>query len=140
MSTLSNGSKVLVAASAVLFIDLFLSWQKACAGELDICASRSGFHGIGVLVGLLVLALIAWEIAQLTGNAPATSVPAALISAGLGGAIMLFTIVEFLTRDQARHWPAWLGLILAFAIGYGAWERFNEAGGADAVKGSSADR
>ncbi len=130
MSTLSNGSKVLVGASAVLFIDLLLSWQKVCAGSIDICVSRSGFNGVGVLVGLLAIALIAWEAAVMTGNAPTVSAPASLVSSGLGAAVVLFTVILFLSHNEARHWPAWLGLVLALVIGYGAFTRYSEGSSA----------
>jgi hypothetical protein len=130
-SDLSQGSKVLLGACGVLFIDLFLHWQRFCVG--DLCGSRSGWEGIGVLVGLLAIAAIAWEVVVLSGNAPAVAMPAALLSAALGGLVALFAIIEFLSHNEARHWPAWIGLICAIAAGYGAFLRFAEGGGAAAL-------
>jgi hypothetical protein len=135
-SDLSTGSKLLLGASAVLFIDLFLSWQKICidfAGVDGTCGTASGWRGIGVLVGLLAIAVIAWEVAQMTGNAPQLPIPAALLSAALGAGVAVFGLLEFLTHNEARHWPAWIGLVCFVVIAIGAFRRFTEAGGAAAI-------
>ena len=108
----STGRQVLLAAGLLLFIDLFLDWQQVCASfgpAGSVCGSRSGWHGIGILVGLLTIALLAWEaIGALNvdlGDA-VRSLPANLISAALAAAVTLFVVIEFLTHNEARHWPA----------------------------------
>jgi hypothetical protein len=87
------------------------------------------WHGLGFLVGILVLVLIVWEL--LDAFAPDTlrgmNLPGGLIALGLAGAILILTVIRVLTLDY-RHWPAWLGLILALIIGYGGWLRFQESG------------
>jgi len=129
---LSTGRQVLLAGGLLLFIDLFLHWQQACGpGVLsNICVSRTGWHGIGILVGLLTLAMIAWEAIGAFGvdlGDAVRNLPTALISAGLAAAVTLFTIIEFLTHNEIRHWPAWIGLILAIVIAIGGYLRFTES-------------
>jgi len=129
---LSTGRQVLLAGGLLLFIDLFLHWQQACGpGVLsNICVSRTGWHGIGILVGLLTLAMIAWEASGAFGvdlGDAVRNLPTALISAGLAAAVTLFTIIEFLTHNEIRHWPAWIGLILAIVIAIGGYLRFTES-------------
>jgi hypothetical protein len=128
---LSTGRKVLLAGGLVLFIDLFLDWQQRCGSTPlgSICVSRTGWHGIGILVGLLTLAMIAWEAIgafNVDLGSAVQSLPTALVSAALAAAVAVFTIIEFLTHNEIRHWPAWLGLILAIVIAVGGWLRFSE--------------
>ena len=92
---LSTGRQVLLAAGLLLFIDLFLDWQQVCASfgpAGSVCGSRSGWHGIGILVGLLTIALLAWEaIGALNvdlGDA-VRALPANLISAALAAAVKI---------------------------------------------------
>lgn len=125
LAQLSTTTKLLAGGGLLLFIDLFLDWQQACGriGGGQICGGSTGWGGIGVLVGLLVVALLAWEAAQLAGKTESLNVPATLVTVGLAGAILLFTIIKFFVDDAARHWPAYIGLILAIAIGVGGWQR-----------------
>jgi hypothetical protein len=131
-TALSTSSKILLGAGALLFIDLFLAWQKVCAGVsgFSVCGSRSGWSGWGILLGLCVIGLLAWEAIQLAGVEVKIGVAPALVSAGLAAAILLFTIIKFLADNQARHWPSWLGLLLAVVIAAGGWLRYS--GGAPA--------
>jgi hypothetical protein len=125
---LSTGRKVLLVGGLLLLIDLFLSWQSKDLGPITV--SRSGWHGIGILVGLLTLAMIAWELIGALGvelGDAVRNLPTALISAALAAAVTLFTIIEFLTHNEIRAWPAWVGLILAIVIAVGGWLRFSEA-------------
>ena len=129
---LSTGRQVLLAAGLLLFIDLFLDWQQVCASfgpAGSVCGSRSGWHGIGILVGLLTIALLAWEAIgalNLDLGEAVRALPANLISAALAAAVTLFVVIEFLTYNEARHWPAWIGLILGVVIAIGGWLRFSE--------------
>jgi hypothetical protein len=121
---------LLLGAATVLVIDLFLSWQQACGtGPFgSVCASRSGWHGIGVLVGLLAIVLIVLEAVRLYGQLPELPVPADLLAAGLAAATAVLAVLEFLSHNEARHWPAWIGLLAAIALGIGAWLRLTESG------------
>ena len=131
MSKMSTAHKILLGAGVLYIIDVFLPWQRACFPSAlgDVCGSASGASGIGVLNLLLAIALVAWEgmsLANVDINAPR-----ALVSAGLAGAIVLFTILKILVDSEAIYLFAWIGLILALVIGYGGWMRWQEhqAGG-----------
>ena len=128
---LSTASKLLIAASVLLLIDLFLNWQQACVqfAGTETCGGESGWSGIGFLVGILTLALLAWEVLRVLGMTANWNLPVAanLVSAALAAAILVFTIIKFLADGEFRHWPAWLGLLLAIAIAVGGWLRYKEA-------------
>lgn len=120
---LSTGRKVLLVGGLLLFIDLFLPWQAS--GPF----SFNGWRGIGVLVGLLTIAMLVWELLWALGvelGDAVRNLPTALISAALAAAVALFTIIEWLTHNEFRHWPAWIGLVLAIVIAIGGWLRFSE--------------
>jgi hypothetical protein len=131
---LSNGTKVLLVGGLLLLIDSFLAWQQVSAGvgDFKITASANMWHGIGVLAGLLVIALLIWEGLQVAGITNQLQLPVsnALISVGLAAATALFVIIKFLIANEARHWPAWIGLILAIVVAGGGWLRFGESAAA----------
>ena len=131
-SDMSTATKLLLAAGLLLFIDLFLDWQQVCVNfaGAGTCAGVSGWHGaVGVILGLLVLALIVWEAINLLGLAEGWGLPleARLISVALAAGILVFTILKVLTANEARHWPQWIGLLLAIAIAVGGWLKWSEA-------------
>jgi len=122
ISKLSTASKILLGAGVLYLIDLLLPWQRICfVGQ---CASAGGIEGIGVLNLLLVIALLVWEglaLANVQINAPR-----ALVSAGIAAGILLFTILKIIVDNDAIYLFAWIGLLLALAIGYGGWMRWQE--------------
>jgi hypothetical protein len=130
MADLSTATKVLLVAGVLMFIDLFFAWQKECVDTPigDVCGTRSGWAGWGVLIGLLVIALIVWEGITLAGIASNLNVPvaASMVTAALAAAILLFTIIKFLADNEARSWPMWVGLLLAIAIAVGGWLKWKE--------------
>ena len=79
-------------------------------------------------MGLLVIALVVWEGLQVAGVTQQIELPvsAVLISVALAAATALFTIIKFLVANEARHWPAWIGLILAVVIAAGGWLQHKE--------------
>jgi hypothetical protein len=130
MSKMSTAHKILLGAGALYIIDVFLPWQRVCFDlGIDLpgasgCASSSGASGIGVLNLLLAIALVVWEGMDLANVE--IKAPRALISAGLAGAIVLFTILKILVDFDEIYIFAWIGLILALVIGYGGWMRWQE--------------
>jgi hypothetical protein len=132
MGRMSTGTKILTIGGILLFIDLFLPWQGVAGVEafgIEVPGVNiSGFSGLGVFVALLVLALIVWEALLAFGvNIQMGTTSPALISAILGGAVAVFTIILFLTRLTAIKYGAFIGLILALVIAYGAYMRFQES-------------
>ena len=123
--SLSLAHRILLGCGAVLLIVMFFTWQGVSI--LGTTIGVSGWHGLnGVLLGLLTIALLAWEVLLLLGDQTAElrqriSVPEALVSAALAGAVLVLGVLKFLTASQLRRWPEWLGLVLALAIGYGGW-------------------
>jgi len=141
MSKMSTAHQILLGAGILYIIDVFLPWQRACI-DLGIdfpgasgCASASGASGIGVLNLLLAIALVAWEGMGLANVD--IKAPRALVSAGLAGAIVLFTILKILVDSDSIYIFAWIGLILALVIGYGGWMRWQEHQAAGGGMGGS---
>ena len=126
MGRMSMGTKGLVVTGAVLIISLFLPWQSVGLGPFG-SVNRSGFNGLGVLVFLLALAVIAWELALAVTTINTGTVSPALISAGLGAATVLFAVILFLTRLDAISFGAFIGLIAALGMAYATWVRWGES-------------
>lgn len=117
MSFGSAGRLVLLAAGALLFVDLFLGWQEVCirVGAVGrVCASRSGWQGFGIAVGLATTVLIVWVTIELTGSRLPRGGAATLALT-----VVVLATIEFATRAEKRSWPAWVGLALVAAIGAG---------------------
>ena len=128
LADLSTATKVLLGAAVLMFIDLFLAWQKVDNPSPLPDFTASGWEGLGVLIGLLVIALIVWEGITLAGISQNFNLPvaASIISAALAAAILLFTLIKFVGDDEFRSWPAWVVLLLAIAIAIGGWLKYKE--------------
>jgi hypothetical protein len=45
--------------------------------------------------------------------------------------VAVLGILKFLSANELRRWPEWVGVVLALAIGYGGWQaRATRAAGA----------
>jgi hypothetical protein len=131
MARASTASKIILGAAILLFIDLFFPWQGVDLGEFGeafgVSGNVSGFNGLGILVAILCIAVIAWEIMLMAGVNMNIGASPAMISAGLAGLTALFTIIAFLTKLNAIKWGAFVGLILALVLAYGAYMRYTES-------------
>jgi hypothetical protein len=127
MSKMSTASKILLGGGILYFIDMILQWNRACYGP--ICAGVSGWHGIGVLNGLIVMVIIAMEVITLAGMKVEMGTPQmrSTVESGLAGALLVFTLLKILVDSEFLSWPGWLGVVLAIVIAYGGWMRWQEA-------------
>ena len=125
-SKLTRGSKVVAAAAILLLIDSFFHWQEVNFGPISEGVSM--WHGWGVLIGLTLLAILAWEAAQLAETkveiGPLSPTMVTMLLAGL---LILFTLIKVLSNDYVATW-AWVGLVLSIVVGVGAWMNMQEAG------------
>ena len=126
LSKLAIGSKVVLGLGVLLLVDSFLHWQEVSFGPVS--AGVSMWHGWGVFVGLVLLAILAWEAAQLAGIKIALgALSPSMVTAGLSALLVLFTLIKVLTNDYVASW-AWIGLVLSAGVAAGAWMNMKAAG------------
>lgn len=123
---LTMGQKGILIMSALLFVNLFLPWQRVCF--LGTCVTATnGWAGIGVIAGLLVIATLVWEGLNVFGALANVNVSVALVGAALAGGAAVFTVIRALTGLTAATFGTWLGILFALALGYAAYVRFQES-------------
>jgi hypothetical protein len=133
-NALGRGAQIMLVAGVLLLISLFLPWQDF--GDLGVEVTWSGWHGaVGVILGLLTIALVAWMIVRLLAMDLPLPISPAMTSAILGGLVALFGIIKLLSiiGDEQTFW-AFIGTILAILVGVGAWLEVQAAGGIDTLK------
>lgn len=126
LSKLTLGSKLVLGLGVVMLIDSFLHWQQVSLGPISVGVSM--WHGLGVLVGLLLLAILVSEGAQVAGIKIAIGpLSSSMVTSALAALLVLFTLIKVLSNDYVAVW-AWIGLVLAAGIAVGAWLRMQSAG------------
>jgi hypothetical protein len=130
--------QLLLGGGVLYLIFSFLDWQQV---SLPVVGSvgASEWHGVGVIAGLLAIALIAWEGARALGY-EIPGAPAGLVSVGVALLLLLFTVITVLSHNDARHWPAWVGLLLSIGIAAVAVPRARTEGVQMPELGGLADR
>lgn len=128
----------MLVGAVLLFIDLFLAWQDfggGIADDLGIDATFSGWRGIGAILGIVTIVLVAWIAVRLAGIDLPLPISTAMTSALLAALVLLFAVIKILTilGDEPTIW-AWIGLILAAVVAVGGWLTVQEAGGIDKLK------
>ena len=117
---LSREAQVVLGGGLLLLIISFLDWQQVSLGIAGTYG-LSLWHGVGVVAGLLIIALLLWEAGRLFAvKVQLGTLSEGLISLALALLLALFTVIAFFNKDTARHWPAWIGLILAIVIAVAA--------------------
>ena len=128
---LSLGRKLILGAGVVLLIDTFFNWQSVSVGVSGVTvvsAGQSAWHGfLGVLLGLLTVALVLWVGARAFGVALPANIPDGLATLAAGGLIVLFALLKTLTESYSA-WPSYVGIVLGAGVAYGAWLAFQESG------------
>ncbi len=126
---------LVLGGAVLLFADLFLDWRKLTVDlpALQLNTGSSGWAGWGVVAGVLLVALLAWESARWAGyrSADPDAIPA-IMSLG----VLAFVIVRFFEDatnvsvggvvnigEASRQWPAYAGLVLAVVVAAAACVR-----------------
>lgn len=119
--------QVILAGSLLYLIFSFLDWQQV--SFLNVTAGRSEWHGVGIIAGLLVVALLVWETLRLMQvKVELGPLTPGLLSVSLALLLLLFTVITFFSHSTARHWPAWIGLILSIVIALASLSRARTEG------------
>jgi len=112
------GAKLIILFSAAFLVLTVFPWQRPCqiTASDKICGVVYSWHGFGVWAGVLAAAILVWELFPVVW--PALSMrgwPTAVITAILGVAFALTTLVKLIEDNEFQtHW-AWVGLALALA-------------------------
>jgi hypothetical protein len=131
LRTLSTGTKILVAAGVLLFLDTFLAWQEVSVevGGVEIAsASRNAWHGFwGVVMGVALVALLIWVAIQIFKvEVPNLTIPERTVTAALAGLVFVLALLKNLVDDYSA-WPSYVGIVLAAGVAVGGWMRLQEA-------------
>ena len=128
LKKLSLNAQLVLLGSIVYVIVSFLHWQAVSSSGFTY--TRNEWNGVGIIAGLLVLLLIAWELARgFELKIAVGSLSPAFISVVLAEAVLIFTVIKFLSVDF-RAYGAWVGLVLSIGIGVIAFVRGKEEGAA----------
>lgn len=127
ISKLSNGTKVVLGSGILALVVSFLNWQSVEPIN-GLTFSRNEWHGWGALAGIVLLVLLAWELAAVFGVRPSLPVSPTIVTVLLAGLLILFTLLKVLADNEFRTFWAWIGLLLAVAVGAGAWLGMQGAG------------
>jgi hypothetical protein len=115
LTKLSRETQIVLGGAVLYLIFSFFDWQQVSG--FGVTVGRSEWSGIGVIAGLLVIVLLAWEAARLFEvKIELGSLTPGLLSVAVALLLLLFTIITFLNHSTARHWPAWIGLLLSIVI------------------------
>jgi len=112
---LSREAQVVIGGSLLLLIIMFFDWQQVTLGPYGSYGANA-WHGVGFFAGLLIIGLLVWEGVRLFGNVTVGSLDDGVLSAVFALLSALFIVIYFLTHGTARHWPAWIGLLLAIVV------------------------
>ena len=127
ISKLSHGAKVVLATTVAFLIVSFFNWQEVEFEGLG-SAGVSMWHGVGVIAGLLAIALLLWEGLKLIDFKLELGITPTMVAALLAALLLIFTVIKFLVANEFRTFWSWIGLLLAIAIAVGAWMNMQAAG------------
>ncbi len=125
---LSREMQVILGCAVLYVIFSFFDWQQV--SDFGITYGRSEWTGLGIIAALLAIVLLAYELTRaFEVKVPlGETITPGHASAGLAIALLVFTVLTFLTHGTARHWPAWIGLILSIVIAVFALKRAKDEG------------
>ena len=124
---LSTETQVILGCGVVYLLFSFFNWQQVSLSFVTV--GRSEWNGIGVVAALVAVLVVGWEVVRMFSiQVPLGGLSVGLVSVGIALLLTLLTVITFLTHNTARHWPAWIGLLLSIAIGAAALARARKEG------------
>lgn len=125
MNDLTTGAKVVLGATVAFLIVSFFDWFKV--GDIGVW---SMWHGVGVVAGLVGIALLVWQAVRLANIDLEVGVTPSMVTAALAVLLLVFTFIRWVDTPGItdRTFWSWLGLALAIVAVVGAWMNMRAAG------------
>jgi hypothetical protein len=123
IAALSTGTKLMLASGTLLFFDLFLTWQnlpQRFGRKFQVVESLDGWDRVGLVLGLLTLALLALVILRQLDVELSPEVPWNWITLGLAGLVLAVATLKNVTDDHSAA-AAYAGIVLAALLVAGAF-------------------
>ena len=132
---LTTGAKLVLGAAVLLFIFSWFTWFDI-EGDVTGVANVNMWNGIGVLAGLLLIALIVWQGLRLANINLEIGVTPAMITAALAVLTLIFVFIRWIDKPgggivaeaYSRTIWSWIGLALAIILVVGAFLNMQAAG------------
>lgn len=129
LKALSRGTQIILGAGLLLLIDTFFAWQEVSVevGGVELAsASQNAWNGFwGLVMGLALIALLAWIGLQVANVDLNLNLPERTVTIGLAGLVLAFAVLKNLIDDYSA-WASYVGIVLAGAVAFGAWLRLQE--------------
>lgn len=130
---ITTGMMMLYGAGLLLLTVSFFEWNNGLCINTPfgrLCARGAGadknaWHGVGLVMGFFLIALLVWE-ALLLAEAVSLSVNPILISLGIGALTVLFGVIRVFEYGS-RTWAAWVALLLMITLVAGLVLRYVES-------------
>lgn len=135
LKRLSIGERYMALAGILLFLDLLvLPWHRISVGvgPFSVTASRSGIESpngfLGLLVALVAVAVVARIIVSEFTSVALPALPVSWQQADLigGAAIAALVVIKLVAETSYLSIGAWLAVLLAGVMAYGAYLRYRE--------------
>ena len=132
---LTTGAKLVLGAAVLLFVISWFNWFEVDVEGIT-AAGENMWNGIGVLAGLLLIALIVWQGLRLANINLEIGVTPAMITAALAVLTLIFVFIRWIDKPGSgivadaidRTIWSWIGLALAIILVVGAFLNMQAAG------------
>jgi hypothetical protein len=129
---------VAAVAALLLLVDLGLGWYEVnvtAGGVVAVSTTSSGWSDVGLVAGLVTIALLVYMARPLRADA-SLDVTQAVLTCILGVSAFALTVAAALTGSASvtapltavevsqRLWPAYVGIGLATVVGLGTFTAF----------------
>ena len=116
------GSKLIILLSAAFLAEMLAPWTRVCVATSTVgarkCGWTTGYEGsdFGLYAALFALGILVWELLPvLMPKLSMRGWPTATITAILGVALGISTLVKLIEDNEFQTGWAWVGLAIALA-------------------------
>jgi hypothetical protein len=117
------GSKLIIVITAAFLVEMLAPWTRVCVATSDVgarkCGWTTGYEGsnFALYAALFALGILVWELLPvLIPRLSMRGWPTAVVTAILGVALALCTLVKVIEDNEFQTGWAWVGLALALAV------------------------